>query len=190
MLQEMERNQVRVKHNWQSLYVVLIKLMKQSLVKVEMRGLLDELIMIFDIIITHGDAFLLDSTAYDYCYYEIVRNHELFKQVINSTRLALNVKKISYIVKASIYLENMMAICDHFLAKILKTESVTMERVMEILRQNYDTLELRVGHRIPDFKKTDANVQKVEILIMRSLIKEIMCVAKRDWLYVRGHLDK
>lgn len=43
--------------------------------------LLAQLILLFNIVVTHGDAFLPDTASYDACYYEIIRHADVVEQL-------------------------------------------------------------------------------------------------------------
>lgn len=99
----LKRNHMRLTYHWHVLYMSLLKLIRFMITHPDIMAtrpqadtVLDSVRLIYyshltwqavnvlNYIITHGDSFLPDTSSYDYCYYEIIRNNDLFQQVFMS----------------------------------------------------------------------------------------------------------
>ncbi|CAG2106059.1 unnamed protein product [Medioppia subpectinata] len=166
---------IRVDYAWKELWTALIVLMKfiltnesELLKRCNIFTLALNVVNIFNLFITFGDTFLPSPQSYDELYYEIIRMHSVFEQLYSMTlRYASNDKAEhkESAAKLSSSLVNIKAIINHFNAKIEsysslhQISSLTEEQVLEIVRNNYDTLTLKLQDNLDQFDRYDPEKQ-------------------------------
>lgn len=143
-----------------------------------------QVVNIFNLFITFGDTFLPSPQTYDDLYYEIIRMHSIFDQlysmsksltlficiISNSTIYIIALRHVSNensnhkqtAAKLNNSLVNIKAIISHFNAKIEswsssnQNYSLTEEHVLEIVKNNYDSLTLKLQDNLDQFNRYDS----------------------------------
>ncbi|CAG2166751.1 unnamed protein product [Oppiella nova] len=166
---------IRVDYVWKDLWSALIVLMKfiltnetELLKRCNIFTLALNVVNIFNLFITFGDTFLPSPQSYDELYYEIIRMHSVFEQLYSMTLRYVSNEKAEHkesATKLSSSLVNIKAIINHFNAKIEtyssthQIPSLTEEQVLEIVRNNYDTLTLKLQDNLDQFDRYDPETQ-------------------------------
>lgn len=153
LLQYLHKNQIRLQYQWTRLYTALMGVASFMANHEEdlssrpyVKDVMDDVIIIFNMIITHGDSFLPDTISYDDCYYTIIQSSNVWEKLrdicTNDEILSPTGSK-----RKANDLSNMLAICSHYMP-LLSAESkgstLTPESVYNIIRNNYDTIELKI----------------------------------------------
>ncbi|RWS27295.1 UPF0668 protein C10orf76-like protein, partial [Leptotrombidium deliense] len=108
---------------------------------------------IFNLFITYGDTFLPSPQSYDDLYYEIIRMHTIFDNLYAFALRHSSTEGATYretAARLANSLINIKAIIAHFNSKIDTWSAanqvfpLTEEQVLEVIRNNYDTLTLKL----------------------------------------------
>ncbi|VVC25291.1 Hypothetical protein CINCED_3A015664 [Cinara cedri] len=184
-----KRNSVRLCYNWKYLWNSLITLLKflmtyehQLSQDINIYDLGIQVVNIFNLFITYGDMLLPSPSSYDELYYEIIRMHTVFDNLYvlssrNST--AANEHKYSA-TKLSNSLINIRAIINHYIPKIdnyLEKNSVTTpigEDILEIVRNNYDTLTLKLLDCLGNFESNKANHDLTSSPLIKLMVSKVV----------------
>ncbi|XP_047128178.1 armadillo-like helical domain-containing protein 3 isoform X1 [Hydra vulgaris] len=163
---------IRLQYCWKSVWTSLMHLLKfivssESFLipKYDVFDLCTQVINIFNLFITYGDTFLPTPTAYDDLYYEIIRVHQIFdnlytmalRYISSESELRVSASKLTSC------LVNVRAIIHHFSPKINSWSqknnkfSLSEEEVLTILRENYDTLTLKLMDGLDSYVKRVAS---------------------------------
>lgn len=65
---------------------------EQLLPQVNMFGVADEVVRIFNLFITYGDTFLPNPTTYDELYYELIRVSKVFEDLHSLGKIAVGLE--------------------------------------------------------------------------------------------------
>jgi hypothetical protein len=166
ILNELRIRRCRLQYTWQPLYDAMIFALKTQQ---PMPEILELVIQIFDIIITHGDSFLYDTGAYDACYYEIIRNAEVFTKMNEAVNQADGYK-------------NILAILESVIPKIPANANITIEDVMKAVRDTYESLELHVVPKSPLPLLGSDQIAKMEHQFCRNLSRFLCFKLRNAWL--------
>lgn len=138
---------------------------------------------IFNLFIMYGDTFLPSADAYDQLYYELIRMHIVFdnlyqlgvrysSQESSPFRDLMTTKVVPALV-------NIRAIINHFTPKIdsyssiNEVESLTEENVLEVVRNNYDSLILKLSEGLDGFDPYSSQDVK-EKLFHQEMLQQVM----------------
>ncbi|XP_076345414.1 armadillo-like helical domain-containing protein 3 isoform X2 [Tachypleus tridentatus] len=180
---------VRLQHNWKELWTALINLLKFMLShesdlvkKYNTFQLAHQVINIFNLFITFGDTFLPSPTSYDELYYEIIRMHQVFdntySMALRYTTTGGNWKDSA--AKLTNSLVNIRAIINHFSPKIDSwaatnyISTLTEEQVLDVVRNNYDTLTLKLHDNLDQFERYSEKPKESSFFtqMVRSVVSE------------------
>ncbi|XP_039259173.2 armadillo-like helical domain-containing protein 3 [Styela clava] len=161
--------QIRLMYNWRELWTALINLLKFLLAnestmvnnwKKGIFALFTQIVNIFNMFITFGDTFLPTPTSYDELYYEIIRMHQVFDNLQAFViRYSNNLEYKDIVPRLASAMVNLQAIIRHFTPRIDKwtkdnnLTSLTEEEVLEVVRNNYDNLTLKLQDSLDHFER-------------------------------------
>ncbi|KAI1300174.1 UPF0588 membrane protein C20F10.02c [Halotydeus destructor] len=182
---------VRLDYCWSDLWSSLITLLKflishesDLLPKTNIFSLTQHVCNIFNLFITFGDTFLPSAEVYDQLYYEIIRMNSVFDNLYllalrHSSTDGGKFKESS--LKTVSALANIKAIINHFSPKIdawsekNEIESITEADVLEVVRDNYDSLTLKLQEGLDSYEPYNADSPKESIFFLdigQSVIRE------------------
>ncbi|KAJ8025947.1 Armadillo-like helical domain-containing protein 3 [Holothuria leucospilota] len=159
---------VRLQYPWKDLWTALISLLKYMLsnesILLPSQNIFElacKVVNLFNLFITYGDTFLPTAGSYDELYYEIIRMHQVFDNLYS---LALRHSTNSGEYKATANkltncLVNIRAIVNHFTPKVDSVSamnsqpSLSADQVLEVVRQNYDTLTLKLQDSLDQYER-------------------------------------
>ncbi|XP_074604539.1 armadillo-like helical domain-containing protein 3 [Brevipalpus obovatus] len=184
-----KRSKIRFNYSWRELWYALINLIKflvnnesELIKKWNILSLSNCVVDIFNLFITFGDTFLPSPQSYDDLYYEIIRMHIIFDNLYS---LALRYSSMEnnqyreYGNKLSNSLINIKAIINHFNSKIEQwsvanqVASLTEEQVLEVVRNNYDSLTLKLQDSLDHFESY-SHVKKKDIELFARVMKKVI----------------
>ncbi|KAI8993533.1 hypothetical protein BDB01DRAFT_847396 [Pilobolus umbonatus] len=154
----LENNKIRLDYHWVEMWPSLASVLHFTVSRLddlkqrpEFDIYLSSYITVFNMCISHGETFLIDTKSYDRLYYDIIRvydNFLLLSAYVNST---INGKKTTDkqdMSLSSADFINIDKICKHFKPAIDEWQAehnmktLTPEQVTSIINHNYATLEL------------------------------------------------
>ncbi|CAD5118074.1 DgyrCDS6813 [Dimorphilus gyrociliatus] len=189
-----KRCRQRLKYNWNDLWSALIALLKFIVTyenylmkqKHDIFSLCYRVINIFNMFITYGDTFLPSTQTYDELYYEIVRTHQVFNNLYtmglrysNSNNEFVNAAK-----KMNGSLVNIRSIVNHFTPKLEKWQhqnkisSLTEEQVLEVVRNNYESLTLKLHDCLDQYERYSEKPE--EAAFFSNMVRHIMNDVKKQ----------
>lgn len=163
-----KRCRVRLSYNWKELWGALLSLLKfvitnekVLLARINLFPLATQVAIVFNLFITYGDTFLPNPNVYDELYYELIRMHHVFENLYSLA--------VRHVEEDGVYkdtanrlitsLVNIRAIVNHFTPKIdswsasHQVASLTPDQVLEVVRNNYDTLTLKLQDNLDHYEK-------------------------------------
>ncbi|MPC21427.1 UPF0668 protein C10orf76 [Portunus trituberculatus] len=184
-----KRNSVRLPYNWKDLWAALIALAKFLVTneaylakKMNIFQLANQVMNIFNLFITYGDTFLSTPSSYDELYYEIMRMHQVFE---NMYLMSLRYSRTDGDYKESAQkltnsLGNIRSIINHFTPKLEKwsqehsISTLTEEQVLEVVRNNYDSLTLKLHDSLDQYEKYAEKPQHANFFanMVRSILSD------------------
>lgn len=184
-----KRNSVRLPYNWKDLWAALIALAKFLVTneaylakKMNIFQLANQVMSIFNLFITYGDTFLSTPSSYDELYYEIMRMHQVFE---NMYLMSLRYSRTDGDYKESAQkltnsLGNIRSIINHFTPKLEKwsqehsISTLTEEQVLEVVRNNYDSLTLKLHDSLDQYEKYAEKPQHANFFanMVRSILSD------------------
>jgi len=161
-----KRTRTRLSYTWRPLWNALITLLKflqncesQLTKHRDLFQLASKIINIFNLFITFGDTFLKTPEAYDEVFYETVRCHHIFDNLYAfASRYATSENEFKdSALKLMVNLTNIKLITNHFNTKIetfsnSQNNPLTENQVLEIIRNNYDTLALKLHDDLDQYE--------------------------------------
>ncbi|RWS04980.1 hypothetical protein B4U79_01113 [Dinothrombium tinctorium] len=184
-----KRCKIRFNYAWRDLWFALIALLRyitiheaDLLKKWNIFALAYQTVNIFNLFITYGDTFLPSPQTYDDLYYEIIRMHSVFD---NLYALALRYSSIDGApyrdtsARLANCLINIKAIITHFNSKIEtwsvanQVSSLTEAEVLEVIRNNYDSLTLKLQDGL-DLYETYSPEKSKEAEYFAHMVKSIV----------------
>jgi len=154
-----KKYRIRLEYNWQNLWTSLIYTLKFAVScdsNLMAKGhnqfsLYSKIIVMFNIFITYGDAFLPNPESYDYLYYDLMRMRQVFDNFnLLLNRYAASTEWKESAIRLMNQMSNIKSIINHFTPKIdawsaaNHVSSLTEEQVLEVVRTNYDSLTLKL----------------------------------------------
>ncbi|XP_054167117.1 armadillo-like helical domain-containing protein 3 [Oppia nitens] len=180
---------IRVDYAWKELWTALITLLKfvlsnesDLLKKCNVFTLAINVVNIFNLFITFGDTFLPSPQAYDELYYEIIRMHSVFEHLYSMTLRYASNEKAEYkesATRLASTLVNIKAIINHFNTKIEsyslqnQLSSLTEEQVLDVVRNNYDTLTLKLQDNLDQYDRYDP-IKQCESKFFNDLLRFVI----------------
>ncbi|XP_019859629.1 PREDICTED: UPF0668 protein C10orf76 homolog [Amphimedon queenslandica] len=154
-----KRHKVRLSYSWKELWNALISLVRffvsngeKLLPSINIFIPANEVIKLFNLFITYGDTFLPDPTVYDELYYELIRVKTsfdgLYQLALRYSSPGKDQASVANSLTSALY--NIRSIANHFAPKIdqccatNQTTALSTEQVLEVIRNNYDTLTLKL----------------------------------------------
>ncbi|XP_072177329.1 armadillo-like helical domain-containing protein 3 [Diadema setosum] len=159
---------VRLQYSWKNIWTALISLLKYLLASESVLlpennifELACKVVNLFNLFITYGDTFLPSANCYDQLYYELVRMHQVFDNVYSMARrhITNNGEFKEAANKLANNIVNIRAIINHFTPKIdswaahNQTTGLTEEQVLAIVKNNYDTLTLKLQDSLDQYER-------------------------------------
>ncbi|XP_041477098.1 armadillo-like helical domain-containing protein 3 [Lytechinus variegatus] len=158
---------VRLQYSWISIWTALISLLKYILASESVLlpsnnifELACKVVNLFNLFITYGDTFLPSANCYDQLYYELIRMHQVFDNIYHMARrhVTNNGQYKDSANKLANNIVNIRAIINHFTPKIdswaaSQTTALTEEQVLSIVKNNYDTLTLKLQDSLDQFER-------------------------------------
>lgn len=184
---------VRLQYAWKDLWTALMNLLKfvlshesHLLKKHNIFHIASKVVNIFNLFITYGDTFLPNPTSYDELYYEIIRMHQVFDNVYSmALRYTTNEGEWKdSAAKLKNHLGNIRAIINHFTPKVDSwaaqnhLASLTEEQVLEVVRNNYDTLTLKLQDSLDQFERYSEKPR--ETSFFTQLVRSITCDVRKS----------
>ncbi|VDN57773.1 unnamed protein product [Dracunculus medinensis] len=120
------------------------------------------IMVILNLFITYGDTFLPTDVAYDYMCYEILRRQSVFHKVLNKAMRIRDqhqdneqylMTKTMGISRLLNQLENPLEIVNHFQNKISRIPNPSEDEVLEVIRTNFHSLQLKLYEGLEIFEK-------------------------------------
>ena len=181
--------EIRIKEfNWMNLFeslFILIKYLTANYDKDELQSkrknklllLANNVINLFNLTVIFGDTFLHSTDQYDDLYYELLRNHDIFDNLLKLTKHYSLVSKRKDEKEAALKvvssLDNIELIISHFTSKINETKSdqpLTEDEIREIIRSHYDTLSIKVKDDLDIYE----NYEPERLFFKKKVIKKII----------------
>eukprot|EP01147_Barroeca_monosierra_P005788 gene5788-7284_t len=163
-----KNKRVRLNYDWESLWTSLTGLLKfiiqnkeHFLATFDVFDFISKIITIINLFITYGDTFLPDPNTYDLLYYEIIRerkHYDTLKDLATRHRL-FHEKYADSAARIDTEMCNIRDIIDHFAPKIAawlatnKEETLDPDRVLGIVRENYETLTLKLQDSLDKYDR-------------------------------------
>lgn len=173
--------QIRLQYQWRDLWTALITLLKFVLSnesqfihnwKHGVFALFIQVINLFNMFITFGDTFLPTPTSYDELYYEIIRMHQVFDNMYSLVlRYTNNPEYKESATRLASSMVNVQAIIHHFNPRIDKWSkdnnqaSLTEEEVLEVVRNNYDSLTLKLQDNLDHYERYSERPKETHFFI-------------------------
>uniref|UniRef100_H2ZR09 Armadillo-like helical domain-containing protein n=1 Tax=Ciona savignyi TaxID=51511 RepID=H2ZR09_CIOSA len=161
--------QIRLQYRWKELWSALMTFLKFVLSnennfilqwKNGIFVLLTQVVNLFNMFVTFGDTFLPSPTSYDELYYEIVRMAQIFDTMYTLVLRYINHPEYKeHAAKLNNALVNIRAIVLHFRPKIDQWSkdnnqaTLTEDEVLEVVRNNYDSLTLRLQDNLDHYER-------------------------------------
>ncbi|CAH1784643.1 unnamed protein product [Owenia fusiformis] len=181
---------VRLQYTWKGMWTALINLLKfmmsneNYLVKKhDIFNLCSKVVNIFNLFITYGDTFLPSPSSYDDLYYEIIRMHQVFDNLYS---MALRYTSgegqwKDSAVRLTNHLVNVRAIINHFTPKVDSwaaanhLSSLEEEQVLQVVRDNYDTLTLKLQDSLDQYERYAEQPKETAFFtqLVRSIITDV-----------------
>nr|CAH8855876.1 unnamed protein product [Trichobilharzia regenti] len=189
-------HKIRLEFDWKSLWTVILSLLKfilnldsSNLSLPDALRLIEKALQIFNLFVLHGDGFLQSADVYDNLYYELIRMHLLVENLYeyclqHSTSSVTEVKEIASSVV--LQLSTLRAIVNHFNAKIAafstsnNLTSLTENQVLEIVRENYDSLTLRFLEDLDTIEEYECDNE--DTLMFHTIVESISKQIRKDCL--------
>eukprot|EP00052_Salpingoeca_macrocollata_P014022 m.109652 g.109652 ORF g.109652 m.109652 type:complete len:663 (-) comp19154_c0_seq1:83-2071(-) len=166
-----KKHRVRLPYRWKQLWAALVGLVKFILANEKLLsshgnvlGLCDQVVTIFNLFITYGDTFLPDPNSYDELYYEIIREHSTFDSLCDAAKRHMRAGGQWQVMASKLAgdVVNIRAITTHFTPKIdswfaKHGGTLTPEQVLAVVRDNYDTLTLKLQDNLDQYEKYAEN---------------------------------
>lgn len=163
---------VRLSYKWKELWAALVGLLKfltaneKSLDPAcNIYSLSNMVVNIFNLFITYGDTFLPDPNSYDELYYELIREHKIYENLFDAAKSHVRSGGPHHVAanKATTNLFNIRAITEHFNPRIEQWTAsnphvqLQPDHVLTIVRDNYDTLTLKLQDHLDSYEKFNEN---------------------------------
>jgi len=184
-----KKYKVKLDYDWKSLWTCLLNVLKyltasDSYVSTENNKLFQlysKIIIIFNILITYGDTFLPNPDCYDYLYYDIMRMKHVFDNLsllANKYVAQPNLKES--VTKLILQLINIKSIINHFSPIIdawstaNHVSSLTEQQVLDIVKNNYETLTLKLEDNLDQFERYCEHPQETDFFdkLLKRIITE------------------
>ncbi|KJE93802.1 hypothetical protein CAOG_04545 [Capsaspora owczarzaki ATCC 30864] len=182
-----KRSRVRLAYTWKETWTSLVNVLRfvrsneTTLIdKHNVFLLYDQIVSVFNLFITYGDTFLANPTNYDELYYEIMRVHEVFHALYEDAKRHYTSegewRDTARRVMANIV--NILSIINHFSPKIEawtaenQVASVTPEQVLAVIKNNYDTLTLKLQDNLDQYDKYAENPR--EVSFFRTAVRHLV----------------
>ncbi|THD28353.1 hypothetical protein D915_000746 [Fasciola hepatica] len=187
------KHKIRLNFDWKQLWSALLNLLQfvrnldDSYAPVIVGlGLIQKVLELFNLCILQGDAFLQSAGVYDDLYYELIRMHQLFQNLheyalLHSTSADPELKAVA--LKVVLQMGNIRSIVNHFKAKIdafstaNSLTSLTEMQVLEVVRENYDSLTLRVHE---DLDVPETYLEEEDHILFETLVETVLKQMRKD----------
>nr|XP_002131899.1 armadillo-like helical domain-containing protein 3 [Ciona intestinalis] len=196
--------QIRLQYHWKELWSALLTFLKfvlsneNSFIAQWKNGvfvLLTQIVNLFNMFVTFGDTFLPSPTSYDELYYEIVRMSQIFDTMYTLVLRYINHPEYKeFASKLNSALVNIRAIILHFRPKIDKYSkdnnqaTLTEEEVLEVVRNNYDSLTLRLQDNLDHFERYSERPK--EVSFFSDLVRSVVQGYRRNVIFEQVDLQK
>eukprot|EP00037_Helgoeca_nana_P016321 m.153648 g.153648 ORF g.153648 m.153648 type:complete len:712 (+) comp23464_c0_seq1:121-2256(+) len=176
-----KKNQIRLRFEWKSLWTALITICSfvvgheaVLIEQVDIFALSSQVITNLNLFITFGDTFLPDPSSYDELYYELIRVHNTFEGLYNMARRHTRGPYGASAERLVGDLINIRAITNHFNPRIAtwKAEkaltTLSTEEVLKLVRDNYDTLTLKLFSglvKVVPFEDNEEHAAKLSAVV-------------------------
>eukprot|EP00042_Codosiga_hollandica_P021745 m.77318 g.77318 ORF g.77318 m.77318 type:complete len:678 (+) comp50496_c0_seq2:10-2043(+) len=192
-----KKHRVRLQFKWKDLWSALVSMAsfilaneKQVVQCAQAFTALNHVVTIFNLYITYGDTFLPDPNSYDELYYELIRVHVTFDSLYDfARRYARAGGDYQFPAgKLATDLVNIRAITNHFTPRIEswsithQTPTLSPDQVLAIVRDNYDTLTLKLQDNLDFFEPFAEN--PAELPFFAHLLRFIIRANKSISFYV------
>jgi len=188
---------IRLQYQWKELWSALLTFVKyiisnENLFVNNWKGgifvLLTQVLNIFNLFILHGDTFLSDASSYDLLYYEIVRMAHVFESLYSIVlKYSSHSEYKEYIYRLSNSLINVRSVTRHFspkideYSKINNLSSLTEEEVLNVVRKNYESLNLRVEENLESYERYSERPK--ESLFFSDLVRSIAMGYRKNFTF-------
>eukprot|EP00730_Choanoeca_flexa_P019789 TRINITY_DN9677_c0_g1_i1.p1 TRINITY_DN9677_c0_g1~~TRINITY_DN9677_c0_g1_i1.p1 ORF type:complete len:675 (+),score=148.03 TRINITY_DN9677_c0_g1_i1:3-2027(+) len=181
-----KQSRVRLSFKWQRLWNALVAFLKflnlqdEESEAYDIFALANRVVIIFNLFVTYGDTFLPDPDSYDELYYELIRERKTFDALFESAKRHTRTSGVYAATanKLANSLINIRAIVSHFGPKVEawsaanKHEPMSPENVLAIVRDNYDTLTLKLqdGLDLYDAFREDPDFERFLNQLLRDML--------------------
>lgn len=187
-----KKTRVRLQYNWKELWTALISLVKFLVTQESLLAkncnifhLSIQVMNVLNLFITFGDTFLPSPSCYDELYYEVIRMNIVFDNLYSLTLRYTTVdgEWKEFAAKLMNSLVNIRAIINHFTPKIdsilseNNISALTEEQVLEVVRNNYDTLTLKLYDNLDQFERYTE--KPIETAFFTPLVRSVISEFKR-----------
>ncbi|KAI9248589.1 hypothetical protein BDA99DRAFT_525091 [Phascolomyces articulosus] len=184
-------SQVRLEYHWAELWSTLTATLHFTVGHLEELKTRDEfdayislMMNVFNLILSHGEEFLPDVLSYDTLYYEIIRASGDFMTLakhVSRTATRKSPPDRSPTLAYSDF-DNIKLVCNHFNPVLEEWQSsngrtfLTPEKVMEVIKDNYDTLQLA------PIEKVERYTSYTELPAEMAFFRQILRIATTDYI--------
>jgi hypothetical protein len=186
-----KRTQTRLAYQWQGLWAALAGLVKfimknmPRLNQSEALGVADQAVNICNFLMYYGDTLLSSLGCYDQMFYELIREHSTYDSLYD---LAKRSSRGPTPAKAQLLvrdLGNIRSIVNHFCPRIKswaserQIDALTPEQVLMVVRDNYDTLNLKLMDDLDQYVPY-AEVHGKGTVFLAELLAEVITAVRSD----------
>ena len=187
-----KRTQTRLNYQWQGLWAALaglVKFLMKNTGKLEPAKsfvIADQAVNICNFLMYYGDTLLVNLGCYDQMFYELIREQKTYDSLYDLAKRAA--RGTHPAVKAAVTLvrdlSNIRSIVNHFCPRIKswaaerKIDALTPDQVLMVVRDNYDTLNLKLMDGLDHYERY-AEVPGKPSVFFDDLLTEVV-VALRD----------
>lgn len=151
-----KRTQTRLNYQWQGLWAALaglVKFLMKSTARLESAEaffIADQAVNICNFLMYYGDTLLSNLGCYDQMFYELIREQKTYDSLYDHAKRAARGPKPQAAQLLVRDLSNIRSIVNHFCPRIKswaaerKIDALTPEQVLSVVRDNYDTLNLKL----------------------------------------------
>ncbi|KAI7858246.1 hypothetical protein BDC45DRAFT_499180 [Circinella umbellata] len=191
-------SQERLEYHWSELWSTLtatlhftVSHLEELKTRDDFDAYISSMMNIFNLSLNHGEEFLPDVLSYDTLYYEIIRASDDFMVLarhVSRTTTRKSPPDRSPTLSYSDF-ENIKMVCNHFNPVLEEWQSsngrtfLTPEKVMAVIKDNYDTLELSPVEKVERY--TSYTELPAEMAFFRQVLRMattdyIACITERD----------
>lgn len=121
-----------------------------------LQAVICDIISVINMIITHGDSFLPDSSSYDFLYYQIILNAETLQSFC--------------CIEMNVEVKNILSVINFYVGRVDKPDIREEHEVLQLIRKGYNGVELVMCH----FKKVTNYDERLHETYFKNLLQIII----------------